>query len=356
MDSFSSFDSKTPTKEEEDEMSLLSDSLNTFDLDDEDLSNMNDSTENSLYFPIYNNIDFELVADANKGLKKDKYRKRKEKMNRPKKEKIVTPNKNKNCKKRKDEDKSNSVTKKIKPEISDLEEKDKNSKRLRDWRLKKKLRWLEIPHDDIRRTLVQDYFQLMNIFDFEKLRLLMEKHFEPLFTFRLTDSTTRQFAFGLIPKKIEMRGIGNYVNFTEALCRSCPDRIDIIQKIIIRNSIEGKKQRSSRILFDVKVDYTEVFHVLMERDKSLEYFWTEASDSKDKYKRKDIVNLSELSEHIDDLNLSSAKDNLQFANGRVFSEKRKMIVHQSNVMHFNEDNQVYLLEANIICTDIHTVS
>ena len=111
---------------------------------------------------------------------------------------------------------------------------------------------------------------------------MYEKHFEPDFTFRMKQENDYSIHDGfnyiranlLMPKQFEFKGIDNFFNFVIQAAAATPDRIDQVQKIIVRNSLENRgKDRRTRIIVVIKTSYTVVFHLLMKINDFTEFVY-----------------------------------------------------------------------------------
>lgn len=144
---------------------------------------------------------------------------------------------------------------------------------------------------------------------------------------------------------MNLKELINFISFAIQAASATPDRIDLVQKIIVRNSLENRgKDRRTRIIVVIKTSYTVVFHILMKINDFTESIFNslkrvrkgdnnniiniinknknnnttnnnnDNNKDDDVYTRKqDVVDLNEIANSVDNLQLKNSS--LQFAIG-----------------------------------------
>ena len=232
---------------------------------------------------------------------------------------------------------------------------EKKEKR-KQYELKLKLKALQLPEHDIRRSLLQNLMKLYSCRDFRGLKRLLDASAVPQMLIRFTFLTSNNLDPFILPNRTEIRGSQNIVNFMKAISRAMPDDVYIISNILVRCGFKG-----SSIHGNFTMAGTAVYDVLLNTSKSV----LENSNIRDPKKKKADcdprndeliqINLSNLSNGSEEsvLNMSEQGNNsleqeiYTFENSDVKKDVKTYTGDGVAVLYLNSDHKLHLFELTV---------
>ena len=208
---------------------------------------------------------------------------------------------------------------------------------------------LKVSLEDKRRTFFNTYWSCLHSHNFESMREFFCENAVDQFVYKY--DSTGGLANVIIPQKVEIRGIDNFIEYMSQVIKSFPDIIYIVKDTIIRN-----RKHSSCITCNWNVKATPVYELKMKASIS---DLGEVISFKDSNKNINgtavsademMINLTELSDKVAKLNISmsnssNASDKIQFETGNIIPHRIKTYSGRgTSSFHMNRDEKIYLFE------------
>ena len=229
---------------------------------------------------------------------------------------------------------------------SDEYKKNRNARKCQ-YRKRKVIESLKVSPDDKRRDFFKLFFSYLHSHNFEQMRVFFCENAVDQFLYKYGAEGLDNI---ILPQKIEIRGIDNFMKYVPQVVKSFPDIVYTLDDIIIRNRKFG-----SCLTANCTYKYTPLYEVLMKAPISEimeviglinfneENTITEGNDEK-------IVNITELSRRMEKLDLSNQKNsdvsnNIEFETGKIIKQKIKTYNGRGCfTFHMNRDQKIYLFE------------
>lgn len=221
-----------------------------------------------------------------------------------------------------------------------------NTKRKRKTKIFKSL---IVSDGDFKTTLMRDYIEFQNCHDYERLKDFLHKHFSPQFIFKYQFTNSRSPK--LIPKRVEFRGINNFMTFIEALNSSAPDMVMILDEVNIRNCWK-RGSKNTTIHGQISFSGTAVFAILLIKEHPLkESVRRKILFSEDSINLPKVTNLTKECNTNDSIDLMNELDSsFTFSRGNKI-EKYIMEGTMRTAIHMLETNEIYMLEVKVQLED-----
>ena len=174
-----------------------------------------------------------------------------------------------------------------------------------------------------------------------------------LFKYESPHDDTENFTSALqLPKKVEIRGVENFINFTKATSKASPDLIFDFHNTTIRNN-----GIACSVTTNFTFNGTPLYNILMmtpeKNNNKNKRNIKKRKFNEDVKKEDNIVNLTDLSEKSDFLDLSKlltndeSQDIYYFEHGPLLKNISTYCGQGSATIHINKENKIYLFEYTV---------